>query len=95
MQTLLRISRFIDALNERIGRYLSWTVLVGGTGVLAQRHLRKLFDTSAFYKTYANAMSEMQLFCSARCFCSAPRIRLDEHVRIDLLRPRAGASAGR
>ena len=51
MQTLLRISRFIDALNERIGRYLSWTVLLAVLVCSLNAILRKLFDTSAFYKT--------------------------------------------
>ena len=68
MQTLLRISRFIDALNERIGRYLSWTVLLAVLVCSLNAILRKLFDTSAFYKTYANAMSETQLFLFGAMF---------------------------
>ena len=90
MQTLLRISRFIDALNERIGRYLSWTVLLAVLVCSLNAILRKLFDTSAFYKTYANAMSEMQLFLFGAMFLlgAAYTLRLDEHVRIDLLSSR-------
>ena len=90
MQTLLRISRFIDALNERIGRYLSWTVLLAVLVCSLNAILRKLFDTSAFYKTYANAMSETQLFLFGAMFLlgAAYTLRLDEHVRIDLLSSR-------
>lgn len=87
MEQLLRIARGIDCVSEKIGKFLSWGVLFAVLICSLNAILRKAFDTSDFYKQYANAMSELQLFFFGAIFLlgAAYTLRLDEHVRIDLL----------
>ena len=87
MNTWLNLSRAIDAITEKIGRVATWAVLLAVLVCSLNAILRKLFDTSDFYKTYSNAMSEMQLFFFGAIFLlgAAYTLKLDEHVRIDIL----------
>ena len=90
MEQLLRLSRLIDGFSEKMGKFLSWAVLAAVLICSLNAVLRKAFDTSDFYKQYANAMSELQLFFFGTIFLlgAAYTLRLDEHVRIDLLSSR-------
>ena len=81
MQALLALSRVIDALNERVGRSVSWLVLVAVVISAGNAIVRKAFDMSS------NAYLEMQwyLFAAVFLLCAACTLRLNEHIRIDVI----------
>jgi TRAP-type mannitol/chloroaromatic compound transport system permease small subunit len=78
---LLRLSRAIDALNSRIGRLVSWLILVVVVISAANAVVRKVFNTSS------NAWLELQwiLFGVVFLFCSPWTLLSGEHVRIDIV----------
>jgi TRAP-type mannitol/chloroaromatic compound transport system permease small subunit len=78
---LLRVSRAIDAVNSRIGRLVSWLILVVVIISAANATVRKVFDTSS------NAWLELQwiLFGVVFLFCSPWTLLSNEHVRIDIV----------
>jgi len=81
MQTLLRISRAIDALNGRIGRALIWLVLVMALVSAGNAASRYLFNLSS------NAWLELQwyLFSAVFLLCAGYTLLNDEHIRIDVV----------
>jgi len=81
MQGLLRVSRAIDALNERVGRSVIWLVLMAVLISAGNAIIRKLFDTSS------NAWLEVQwyLFSAIFLLASGYTLMRNEHVRIDVL----------
>ena len=91
MQFLLRISRLIDALNERIGKSVCWLVLAAVLISAANAIVRKLFNYSS------NSFLELQwyLFSAVFLFSAGFTLLRNEHVRIDVvagrLSPRAQA----
>ena len=87
MNGLLKLSQAIDTFNAKVGRTATWAVLFAVIVCSVNALMRKLFDTSDFYKNYSNAMSEMQLFFFGVIFLlgAAYTLGLDEHVRIDVL----------
>jgi TRAP-type mannitol/chloroaromatic compound transport system permease small subunit len=87
MLFLLRLARWIDALNDLVGSAAKWAVLAscvisGGNAVV-----RHLFDTSS------NAWLEIQWYLFAACVMlgAAQVLRLNEHVRVDLVYGRLSA----
>lgn len=90
MQSLLRISKGIDALNERISKVMLWAVLAAVGICSANAILRKLFSTSDFFLHNSSVLFEMQffLFSCMFLFGSAYTLRRDEHVRIDIFSSR-------
>jgi TRAP-type mannitol/chloroaromatic compound transport system permease small subunit len=78
---LLKLSRGIDALNARIGKSLSWLVLVAVLVSATNATVRKVFDTSS------NAWLELQwvLFGVVFLLCSPWTLRANEHIRIDIV----------
>jgi len=78
---LLRISRFIDGLNEFIGRWLAWLVLVAVLISAVNAAVRKAFDMSS------NAFLEIQWYLFAAVFLLSAGYTLmrQEHVKIDVL----------
>ena len=80
MQALLRLSKAIDWLNERVGRAVLWLVLVAVLISAGNALVRKLFDTSS------NAWLEIQwyLFSAIFLLCSGYTLLRNEHVRIDV-----------
>jgi len=80
MQSLLGISRFIDALNEKVGRSVLWLVLVAVIISTLNAIVRKAFDFSS------NAYLEIQWYLYAAIFLLASGYTLlrNEHVRIDV-----------
>lgn len=85
MQVLLGLSRGIDRVNALIGRAASWLVL-GAILVAAGLALsRRIFSVSS------NAWYESQwlLFAAIVMLGAAWTLRLDRHVRIDILISRA------
>ncbi|HVY01124.1 MAG TPA: TRAP transporter small permease subunit [Pseudorhodoplanes sp.] len=81
MQGLLRVSRAIDALNERLGRWLSWLILAAVLISAGNAVVRKLFDTSS------NSWLELQwiLFGVVFLLCSPWTLLSNEHIRIDII----------
>jgi len=81
MHGLLRVSRAIDSLNERVGRSVIWLVLIAVVISAGNAIIRKLFDTSS------NAWLEVQwyLFSAIFLLASGYTLMRNEHVRIDVL----------
>lgn len=81
MTALLQLSRWIDALTERVGRWTSWLVLAAVLISAANAVVRKLFNTSS------NAYLEIQWYLFAAIFLLAAGYTLlrQEHVKIDVI----------
>jgi len=84
MDLALRLSRAIDALNERIGRGVFWLVLVAVLISAGNAVMRKAFNLSS------NAFLEVQwyLFSAIFLLCAGYTLLRDAHVRIDLISAR-------
>jgi len=78
---LLKLSRAIDAVNFRIGKVLSWLILIVVIISATNATVRKVFDTSS------NAWLELQwiLFGVIFLLCSPWTFLSNEHVRIDIV----------
>ncbi len=89
MQTLLRISRAIDALNGRIGRALIWLVLVMALVSAGNAASRYLFNLSS------NAWLELQwyLFSAVFLLCAGYTLLHNDHIRIDVVSSRLNRRA--
>ena len=84
MQVLLSISRVIDAINGRVGRWIAWLILVAVAVSAVNAVTRKLFDMSS------NAWLELQwvLFGAVFLLCSPWTLMSNEHIRIDIVNSR-------
>jgi TRAP-type mannitol/chloroaromatic compound transport system permease small subunit len=78
---LLGVSRVIDAVNFRIGKWLSWLILAAVIVSAVNAVIRKLFDMSS------NSWLELQWVLFGAVFlCVASWTLLDnEHIRIDIV----------
>ncbi|MGL4729018.1 MAG: TRAP transporter small permease subunit [Bosea sp. (in: a-proteobacteria)] len=81
MGGLISLSRGIDALNTRIGRYVAWAILVAIAVSCVNAVIRKLFDVSS------NAWLELQwvLFGCVFLLCAPWTLLVGEHIRIDII----------
>lgn len=81
MQSLLKLSQGIDAINSWIGRHLSWLILVAVLISSANATVRKVFDESS------NAWLELQwvLFGIVFLLCAPWTLLSNEHIRIDIV----------
>ena len=81
MAAFLRLSKLIDALNERVGRWVSWLILVAVLVSAVNAVIRKVFSTSS------NAFLEIQWYLFAAVFLLAAGYTMlrQEHVRIDVI----------
>jgi TRAP-type mannitol/chloroaromatic compound transport system permease small subunit len=81
MQFLLRISKFIDALNTRLGRIANWLVLLACLISAGNAMSRYAFDLSS------NAWLEIQwyLFAGMVMLGTSYTFKQNEHVRVDML----------
>ena len=81
MSLLLSLSRLIDRINEFIGRWLAWLVLVAVLISAVNAAVRKIFNTSS------NAYLEIQWYLFAAIFLLAAGYTLlrQEHVKIDVI----------
>ncbi len=81
MNVLLSLSRYIDALNERIGQTISWALLAAVLICAGNALVRYLFNTSS------NAWLEIQWYLFGAIFLLATSYTLkrNEHVRIDVI----------
>lgn len=81
MSFLLSLSKYIDALNERIGVGISWALLIAVLICSGNAIVRYAFNTSS------NAWLEIQwyLFGAVFLLAASHTLRRNEHVRIDVV----------
>jgi TRAP-type mannitol/chloroaromatic compound transport system permease small subunit len=81
VQSLLKLSRGIDAFTRWVGRRLAWLILVAVVISAVNAVVRKVFDTSS------NSWLELQwvLFSIVFLLCSAWTLLDNEHIRIDIV----------
>jgi TRAP-type mannitol/chloroaromatic compound transport system permease small subunit len=81
LNTLLRVTRVVDAANTWIGKRLSWLILDAVVVSAANASVRKIFDTSS------NSWLELQwvLFSIVFLMCSPWTLLANEHIRIDIV----------
>jgi TRAP-type mannitol/chloroaromatic compound transport system permease small subunit len=81
LNALLKFSRLVDAINLRIGKWLSWLIVVAVLVSAANATIRKVLDTSS------NAWLELQwvLFSAVFLLCSPWTLLSNEHIRIDIV----------
>jgi TRAP-type mannitol/chloroaromatic compound transport system permease small subunit len=81
MAGLLALSRAIDRVNEVIGRWVAWLILLAVLISAANAIIRKAFNISS------NAWLELQwyLFGAAFLLAAAYTLRQNEHIRIDVV----------
>lgn len=81
MSFLLSLSRFIDALNEKVGNGVSWALLISVLICTGNALVRYAFHTSS------NAWLEIQwyLFSAIFLLATSYTLRRNEHVRIDVI----------
>lgn len=89
MKALLALSRFIDAVNERVGRLVYWLVLVTVLVSAANATSRYALDLAS------NAWLELQwyLFAAVFLLCSGYTLLHNEHIRIDVIAGRLSRRA--
>ena len=88
-QSMLALSRAIDAITERVGRVVYWLVLIVVLISASNAIVRKLFNYSS------NAYLEIQwyLFSVIFLFGAGYTLLRNEHVRIDIIAGRLSARA--
>ena len=81
MQSLLKLSRGIDAFTRWVGKRLAWLILVAVIVSALNASVRKIFDTSS------NSWLELQwvLFSIVFLLCSSWTLLDNEHIRIDIV----------
>ena len=81
MQSLLKLSRGIDAFTRWMGKRLAWLILVAVVVSALNAIVRKTFDTSS------NSWLELQwvLFSIVFLLCSSWTLLDNEHIRIDIV----------
>src|SRR5947208_7626791 len=80
LQSLLKMSRGIDAFTRWTGKRLAWLILIAVVVSAVNAIVRKLFDTSS------NSWLELQwvLFSIVFLLCSSWTLLDNEHIRIDI-----------
>jgi TRAP-type mannitol/chloroaromatic compound transport system permease small subunit len=85
LEKLLRLSRAIDNLNERIGRFTSWLgllmIIIGVWNVLG-RYIGKLIGANLSSNAYIEA--QWYLFDLLFFLAAAYALKHNEHVRVDV-----------
>jgi TRAP-type mannitol/chloroaromatic compound transport system permease small subunit len=81
MDLLLRLSRFIDAISDRFAGLAKWAVLISCVISAGNALVRYLANYSS------NAWLEIQWYMFAACVMlgAAQVLRLNEHVRVDVI----------
>lgn len=81
MQSLLTLSRAIDAFTRWTGKRLAWLILLAVIVSAVNATVRKVFDTSS------NSWLELQwlLFSVVFLLCSSWTLLDNEHIRIDIV----------
>jgi TRAP-type mannitol/chloroaromatic compound transport system permease small subunit len=86
---LLKFSRLVDAFTFRVGKWLSWLIVVAVLVSAGNATVRKVLDTSS------NAWLELQwvLFSIVFLLCSPWTLLSNEHIRIDIFNSMLSANA--
>jgi TRAP-type mannitol/chloroaromatic compound transport system permease small subunit len=81
LRSLLAISRAIDAVNTKLGKYIAWLLVLAVVVSTTNAIVRKLLNQSS------NAWLELQwyLFGAVFLFCAAWTLIANEHIRIDIV----------
>lgn len=81
MRGLLAVAAVIDRVNEFIGKWVSWLILVAVLVSAGNAIIRKTFNMSS------NAWLELQwyLFGAAFLLAAAYTLKQNEHIRIDIV----------
>lgn len=81
MNSLLKISNVIDAINERVGSIIKWCILAAVVISTVNALVRKVFNNSS------NAWLEAQWYLFAAVFMlgAAYTFLRNEHIRIDIV----------
>ncbi len=81
LRALLPASRAIDAVNSRIGHWVSWLIFAAVVVSTVNAVVRKAFDMSS------NSWLELQwvLFSAVFLLCSPWTLIANEHIRIDIV----------
>ena len=81
MDALMRVSRAIDWVNEKLGKSVAWLILLAVLISAVNAIIRKVFNTSS------NAWLEAQwlLFGAVFLLCSPWTLLANEHIRIDII----------
>jgi len=81
LQSLLKLSRGIDAFTRWTGKRLAWLILLAVVVSALNAVIRKIFDTSS------NSWLELQwvLFSIVFLLCSPWTLLDNEHIRIDIV----------
>jgi TRAP-type mannitol/chloroaromatic compound transport system permease small subunit len=81
LQSLLKLSRGIDAFTRWTGKRLAWLILVAVIVATVNAIIRKTFDVSS------NSWLELQwlLFSIVFLFCAPWTLLDNEHIRIDII----------
>jgi TRAP-type mannitol/chloroaromatic compound transport system permease small subunit len=81
LQSLLKLSRGIDAFNTFVGRWVSWLIVLAVFISAINAIIRKVFDVSS------NAYLELQwvLFSIVFLVCSPWTLLQGEHIKIDIV----------
>ncbi len=81
MQSLLKLSRGIDAINTWLGKNLAWLIVLAVLVSSVNATVRKLFDESS------NSWLELQwvLFSIVFLLCAPWTLICNEHIRIDII----------
>ena len=81
MQSLLKLSRGIDALNTWLGKRVAWLILIAVLVSSINASVRKIFDVSS------NSWLELQwvLFSIVFLVCAPWTLLSNEHIRIDII----------
>jgi TRAP-type mannitol/chloroaromatic compound transport system permease small subunit len=81
---LIKLSRVIDAINERVGKIAAWAIVVAILVSAINAIIRRVFGVSS------NAWLELQwyLFGAVFMLCAAWTLISNEHIRIDIVSSR-------
>jgi TRAP-type mannitol/chloroaromatic compound transport system permease small subunit len=89
MRFFIKLSRYIDALNEWVAKWTIWLVLIVTLISAGNAVVRKIFNVSS------NGLLEIQwyLFSAIFLLCAGYALLRNAHVRIDILTSRLGQRA--
>ncbi|QCO19305.1 TRAP transporter small permease subunit (plasmid) [Azospirillum brasilense] len=89
MTALVGACRLVDAVTARLGKAISWLIVLAILVSAVNAVVRKMFDVSS------NSWLELQwvLFAAVFLLCSPWTLKEDEHIRIDIVNAQLGKRA--
>ncbi|WP_247890132.1 TRAP transporter small permease subunit [Azospirillum brasilense] len=89
MTALVGACRLVDAVTARLGKAISWLIVLAILVSAVNAVVRKTFDVSS------NSWLELQwvLFAAVFLLCSPWTLKEDEHIRIDIVNAQLGKRA--